>query len=177
MKTTRTLKLITLTAAIFGFAATSFAQNNTAKATANAGILSTININKETDLDFGLILSSSSAQDAVVTPLGALTGVATAGGEISAASFTVSGVGGENVNITITDLPSVVTNEDSDTMEIDTWTSSIADFAVSGTGATGSCILEGGEKAFSIGATLRIAARQLAGTYESGEFHVTVAFE
>ena len=182
MKTNRTLKLITLTAAIFGFAATSFAQNEaSATAVASAGIITPITI-QGTDLRFGTIFSSSSPLTATVTPDGQLTGTGVTEyngtGNVShqPATFTVNGNENNTFVINVTNLPTVVTHatESGVTMAIGNWTStgSIIDFET----GSGVSQLVNGVKTFSIGATLSIGASQTSGSYTSDSFTVTVNY-
>jgi hypothetical protein len=87
-------------------------------------------------------------------------------GTVTAATFTVSGNGSYTYAIT---LPTTVTLTHSggvQTMDATAFTSN-----PSGTGA-----LTAGTQDISIGATLTVAAAQLAGVYTSGNFDVTVNY-
>lgn len=176
MKTNRTLKLITLTAAIFGFAATSFGQEPTAvgTATAKATIIIPITIESTQDLSFGNIIASAAGGTVTVaatssTSASSISGVSfpTDEGAITAAIFTVSGYANSAYTIS---LP--------------------ADNAVSLTGPAGSTamkitdfihdaglspVLSSGSDEFYVGGTLNVNADQAAGDY-SGEFEVTVHY-
>lgn len=182
MKTNRTLKLITLTAAIFGFAATSFAQNDaSATAVASAGIITPITI-EGTNLNFGTIFSSSSELEATVTPAGVLSGVTeyNATGSVShqAATFTVNGNENNTFAISVTNLPTEVTHvtESGVTMAIGNWTSTDNIITFEDQTGSGTSQLASGEKIFSIGATLTIGANQVSGTYTSESFTVKVNY-
>jgi len=178
MKTNRTLKLITLTAAIFGFAATSFGQlnpnvNATANATAKIIIpISIVNTDAQ-PLAFGNIIANSvggtvsiAASDAAQSTSSTMS-FPTNKGTMSAAKFTVTGF--DNSAYTIS-LP--------------------ADNAVSLSGPTGSTamkitdfvhdagqspVLNSGSGEFYVGGTLNVNASQAAGDY-LGEFQVTVHY-
>jgi hypothetical protein len=95
-----------------------------------------------------------------------------AGGTITAASFTVTGIIGATYTIT---LPAGATtvSDGTNTMTIDTWASS-----PSGTGT-----LTGGTSTLLVGATLNVGVNQPGGIYNtsnaggSGEFTVTVNYQ
>jgi hypothetical protein len=173
MKTNRTLKLITLTAAIFGFAATSFGQNSAdATAAAGAKIIAPITINKDIDLYFGNIVKTEGAN--VVTLAANASGdrIATIStslmtsqtGSPTAAKFSV---GGETAFSYAVELPDSITLDgDGDDMTVDTFTTDLtSDKGIIGT-----------NDAFYVGAKLHVNADQGVGLY-TGEFQVTVAYE
>ena len=106
MKTNRTLKLITLTAAIFGFAATSFGQNASASANASASVelITPLGINKLEDLDFGVLASSQADGTAVLTTAGVLSatgGVQIMSGTPTVGEFEVTGEGNTAITVTV----------------------------------------------------------------------------
>jgi Domain of unknown function (DUF4402) len=87
-------------------------------------------------------------------------------GTVTAASFTVNGNGSYTYAIT---LPGTVTLTHSGGVQ--TMTASSFTSNPSGTGA-----LSSGTQDITIGATLTVAAAQLAGVYTSGNFNVTVNY-
>ena len=187
MKTNRILKLITLSAAIFGFAATSFAQNSSSTtANAYAGIITPIKIEKSADLQFGTIYSSAAQQTAVLAADGTLSDVTPYTGANSvtatAASFEVTGNENNAFSINVSSLPTVVTgvtggHAAGETMAIGSWSSNIGITFSGISGSVGNVILVNGSKSFNIGASLTIAANQVSGAYSSAPFTVTVAYE
>ncbi|MDQ2736171.1 MAG: DUF4402 domain-containing protein, partial [Pseudomonadota bacterium] len=75
--------------------------------------------------------------------------------------------------ITIPTTPTTITDAGTDTMTVDTWTSSIATTAGAGllSGTAGTA----GAQTFYVGGTLNVASNQAAGSY-AGTFSVTVAY-
>ena len=154
----------------FSFLA-SFSQA-TATATATATIIVPISIAKNADLNFGNIaVQTATGGTVVLAPAG--TRSSTSGvtlpatsGAVTAADFTVTGSGSSTYAIT---LPSTVTlthSAGTQTMTATSFTSN-----PSSTGA-----LTGGTQNIAVGATLNVAAGQLAGVYTSGNFNVTVNY-
>ena len=144
----------------------------TATATATATIVTPISIAKNTDMSFGNIaVQTATGGTVVLAPAGTRT--STSGvtlpattGTVTAASFTVNGNGSYTYAIT---LPTTVTLTHSggvQTMAASSFTSN-----PSGTGA-----LSSGTQNIAVGATLTVAAAQLAGVYTSGNFSVTVNY-
>ena len=168
-------KLFAFGISIFMFTVVAFSQSS-ATASAAATILTPIAISKTVDMNFGNLASSGTAGTCVLatdngrTTTGGVTLMA--GGTITAASFTVTGVAAANYTIT---LPAGATtvSDGTNTMTIDTWTSN-----PSGTGA-----LTGGNSTLLVGATLNVNADQPGGVYNtsnaggSGEFTVTVNYQ
>ena len=179
MKTNRILKLITLSAAIFGFAATSFGQITASDdAGAFATIIKPITLTKVDDLQFGVIAADADGGSVVVA---AATGTATPSGVIlytagnnaiapSAASFDVTGEASYTYKIT---LPSSVTltRNGGGTMSVGTFKTNTPSESL-----TGNTFNEDGEASFKVGGTLTIGANQVAGLYE-GTLSVTVDYE
>ncbi len=164
-------KVIIAAIAIFGSATLVNAQS-TATATASATIVTPISISKTSDMSFGNIsVQSGTGGIVILAPNGSRT--RTAGvtlpaitGTVSAAGFTVSGEGNYTYDIT---LPSTVTLTHSggvQTMAANSFTSN-----PSGTGQ-----LSSGSQNVAVGATLTVAAGQLAGVYTSSTFDVTVNY-
>lgn len=171
MKKSTGKKMIAMAILMTGFISASFAQS-TATATATATIVTPISISKNTDMSFGnLAVQTATGGTVVLAPAGTRT--STSGvtlpattGTVTAASFTVNGNGSYTYAIT---LPTTVTLTHSggvQTMAATSFTSN-----PSGTGA-----LSSGTQDIAIGATLTVAAAQLAGVYTSGNFNVTVNY-
>ena len=164
-------KLITLFAAVVlmsGF--TAVKAQVSATATGSATIITPISITNSGNMNFGNIAVGSSLGSVVLTPAGTRT--ATGGvtlpavaGTVTAAQFTVSGLGTSTFSISLP--PSYSIASGANTMNIDTFTST-----PSGTGT-----LVGGSLIIKVGATLDVNAAQPAGTYTSGTgFPVTVNY-
>ena len=171
MKKSTRNRMIATAILMTAFISTSFAQA-TATATATATIVTPISIAKNTDMSFGNIaVQTATGGTVVLAPAGTRT--STSGvtlpattGTVTAASFTVNGNGSYTYAIT---LPTTVTLTHSggvQTMAASSFTSN-----PSGTGA-----LSSGTQNIAVGATLTVAAAQLAGVYTSGNFNVTVNY-
>lgn len=177
MKTNRTLKLITLTAAIFGFAATSFAQS-TATASgveASATIISPITISKVNPLNFGVIVPDDAAGTVTLNPETGTPTRSTSGGASvltsqtgspTAASFNVTGANGYSYAVTVPADGAVSLSGAGDDMAVNTFKTSL-------TGNKGTI---GTHNTFYVGATLSVGAKQAVGEY-TATFGVTVAYE
>ena len=165
------LLIATFIIAFVTFSTTGFSQS-TATATASATIISPISISKNSDMSFGNIaVQSGSGGTVVLAPAGtrtSTTGVSlpAINGTVTAATFTVTGSGASTYVVT---LPTTVTLTHSggvESMSAGSFTSN-----PSGTG-----VLSGGTQDIAVGATLTVGAAQLAGTYTSGNFNVTVNY-
>ena len=164
-------KLIALFAAIVlvsGFATVN--AQVTATATGSATIITPIAIAKNVDMNFGNVAVGATLGSVVLTPAGtrSIIGGVTlpaANGTVTAAQFTVSGLGTSTFSIS---LPSTYTiTSGVNTMNIDTFTST----------PSGSGTLVAGTLIVKVGATLDVAASQPAGTYTNGTgFPVTVNY-
>ena len=152
--------LITLIAAVVlvaGITATANAQV-TGTATGSATIITPIAITKTVDMNFGNIAVGASlgtvvlATDNTRTKSGGVT-LPAAAGTVTAAQFTVTGLGTSTFSITLPTTYSIASG--SNTMNIDTFTST-----PSGIGT-----LVGGSLTIKVGATLDVAASQAAGSY------------
>jgi Mat/Ecp fimbriae major subunit len=145
-----------------GFGATA-ANAATADANATAVILAPVTVTKTADLDFGTIAVGTSGATVAVSTAGARTcgtGLVCSGAT-SAAAFTVSGVTGQTVSVS---LPgSVSLTSGANTMSA-TLTSSAASIVLDGTDA------------FTVGGTLTVSGTQAAGNY-SGLFTATVNYQ
>lgn len=145
---------------------------STATATATATVITPISISKNADMSFGnLAVQAGTGGTVVLAPAGTRTSTSgvtlpSATGSVSAASFTVTGSGSSTYSIT---LPSTVTL--THTGGVETMTASSFTSNPSSTGA-----LSSGTQNIAVGATLTVAAGQLAGVYTSGNFNVTVNY-
>ncbi len=149
------------------------AQNtDDATATASATIILPISIEKDQDLSFGTIASTTEAGWVMVDADGditsendnQLTGLSTH----SAASFTISGEPNALYSITLPTSLELVSGGNS--MEVDQFTMNL-EGDVNGNFT----INNGGEVELTVGATLNVNALQEAGDY-TGEFDVTVDY-
>ena len=171
MKKSTRNKLIATAILMTGFISISFAQS-TATATATATIMSPESIPKNPAMRFSNgAVHTATGCTVLLAPAGTRTSTsgvtlpATAG-TVTAASFTVNGNGTSTYAIT---LPTTVTLTHSggvQTMAASSFTSN-----PSGTGT-----LSAGTQNIAVGATLTVAAAQLAGVYTSGNFNVTVNY-
>jgi Mat/Ecp fimbriae major subunit len=149
-------------AVALGLGATS-AQAATANANASATILAPVTVTKTSDLQFGTIAVGTSGGNVAIDSVGAR--VCGAGlvctATTTAANFTVTGVVGQTVGISI---PGSVTL----TSGTNNMTASLA-----GTPAT---LVLAATNTFAVGGTLAVGATQAAGNY-SGTFTVTVNYQ
>ena len=163
--------LLALAIIILGFSAVSFAQVS-ATATATTTIVTPIAISKSIDMNFGNVAVSPTLAGTVVlvpagtrSTTGGVTLPATAG-TVAAAKFIVTGVTGYTYSITLPTAPITLTGSPSGTMTAGTFTSTPSPAGV----------LTGGTQNILVGATLNVAAAQVAGTYTSTAFTVTVNY-
>ena len=168
----KSIKSFTLTIVLLSFAAVTFAQV-TAQATATAIIVTPIAIVKTTDMNFGNLAVSPTIPGTVVlpaalAPVRTITGGVTLmpGGTITAAAFTVTGLANATYSILLPASASLT--GPGAPMTADT-------FVSSPTVAAGG-LLTGGSETLYVGATLNVAAAQVAGTYTSLAFNVTVNY-
>lgn len=164
-------KMTAIAGMLVAFSMNAFAQSS-ADATATATIITPISISKTVDLNFGNVAVGASTGTVVLTPAGdrsATGGVSlpATGGSISAASFSVAGEGTYTYSITLPGSVTITRNSGSETMTVNTFTST-----PSTTGA-----LTAGAQTLTVGATLNVGASQVPGTYVSGTaFTVTVNY-
>ncbi|HXH37963.1 MAG TPA: DUF4402 domain-containing protein [Thermoanaerobaculia bacterium] len=155
---------------LFSFlaAAAAHAQSSaSATASAFAKVITPIAITKNTDLNFGTIISGP-AGTVVVAP----NGVETASGattvnpnpSVSAAQFTVTGQPSTAYSISLPTSISITNGAQS--MTVDTFTSNPT---------PGGLLSAGGSQSLQVGATLNVLANQAVGNY-AGTFSVTVAY-
>jgi hypothetical protein len=162
--------LVTLALAVATLSAGSaFAQANTASANANASarVVAAITLTKTADLNFGDVVAGASLGTVVMTPAGvrSATGGTTLGngGTAAAAAFNVGGVALATYAITLPAGP-IVISFGANNMNVTAFT---------GSKATGT--LTGGADSFTVGATLNVAASQVAGSY-TATFPVSVNY-
>jgi len=170
MKTT--LKIFTLTVAIFAFSNISFGQN-TASATSEAGarIITPLTIENDHGLEFGDIIAGENTitintdnsreatnSDALVVTTGVTR-------TPQAAQFTVKGESNLSYSVVIDGSATLTQVDGTATMTIDNFQNT----------ATGTLSASGSE-VFTVGADLTVGATQPSGVYE-GEFTVTVTYE
>ena len=144
---------------------------STAQATATATIVTPISITKNVNMSFGNIAVTSSGGTVILAPAGTRTttgGVTlpSTTGTVTAADFTVTGNGSYTYAITLPTTVTLTRASGSETMNATSFTST-----PSGTGA-----LTAGTQNLKVGATLTVAAAQVAGVYTSGNFDVTVNY-
>ena len=153
-------KLIVLFAAVVlvaGLTSTVNAQV-TGTATGSATIITPIAIANAGNMNFGNVAVSATAGTVVLSPASvrSLTGGVTlpaVTGTVSAAAFTVTGLGSSTYSIT---LPTTYTiTSGANNMTVSSFTSN-----PSGTGT-----LSGGTQTINVGATLSVGASQAAGSY------------
>lgn len=170
-------KLTVLMAAglVFGASGMAMAADANTTAAIGATVLTPIAISKTTDLNFGSFAAGGTAGGTVIiatdsgrTFTGKTSAVSTGVGTVTAAAFAVSGEGTATYSITIPAGPVTITHTNTtDTMSVGTFVSN-----PSGAGA-----LTAGAQTVNVGATLTVAADQLAGVYShSTGLPITVAY-
>ncbi len=168
------------------FALVSFAINSNAQATASAEAFATIvtpiSITQVDDLNFGNIAVSASAGGTVTLVPGA-TATRTLGGTgltlpnvtgtVTAAEFDVAGTANYTYAITLPTNGTVSLTGPGAAMAANSFTAyTTTNATISGTGT-----LDGsGDDVLRVGATLTVAAAQVAGAYSSTAFDVTVNY-
>jgi hypothetical protein len=165
-------RMIAASLVMAAFTTNSYAQS-TANADASATIVTPISISKTADMSFGNVAVTATPGTVILAPAGtrSITGGVTlpaATGTVSAAAFTVTGTDTYTYVIT---LPSSITLTHSggiETMTADAFTSN--PLVAAG-------VLNSGTEDISVGATLHVAAAQLAGNYATlAPFDVTVNY-
>ena len=166
-------KMIFSAFALLGFAISTNAQA-TATATATATIVTPISISKTADMSFGNIaVSATTSGTVILAPAGSRTTGGAGGvtlpattGTVTAAAFTVNGNGSYTYAITLPGTVTLTRVSGSETMDATSFTSTPSS---PGT-------LSGGTQNLTVGATLAVAAAQVPGVYNSGNFNVTVNY-
>lgn len=162
------ISILTITSSLAAFAQAD------ATATASATIIAPIAITKTVDMNFGTsAVQAGTGGTIILAPAGTrtVTGGVTlpvVPGTVTAASFNVTGEGTSTYSITLPSVSTTLTHTDNTT------TMSCAAFT-STPSSTGT--LSSGTQTVTVGATLTLAAAQLAGVYLSGTpFTVTVNY-
>lgn len=136
---------------------------------ATATVITPIAIASGTDLAFGKFSVSSVAGTVVVSTSGsrsATGGVLLSTSTVTAGTFSVTGQASTTYAITLPASASTLSDGNSHSMTVDTWTSN-----PSGTGTLSS----GGAQTVNIGGTLHVAGSQVGGAY-TGTFSVSVDY-
>jgi hypothetical protein len=132
-------------------------------ANVSANIVHPISIAKDVDMSFGNVAVNTSSGTVILNPAGsrsATNGVTLPAdaGNVSAASFTVSGEVGYTYSITLPGNSITLSRlSGSETMTVDGWTSS----------PSNSGVLTDGSETLNIGATLYVTGSQVPGVYSS----------
>lgn len=154
---------------------TAFAADATATAEIGATVLTPISISKSADLNFGSFAADADQSGTVViatnsgrTFTGGTSAISTDAGTVTAASFDVTGQGTATFSITLPSSNVTLTRATgTETMSVGTFVSN-----PSGTGT-----LTAGAATVAVGATLSVAAGQVAGTYSNASgLPVVVAY-
>lgn len=143
----------------------------TRTAGAQVGVLHPVSVIKDSDLDFGTVVTSATAGTVVLNPVnGSLTttgGLTTAGTAAHAAVFTSTGSKNSVVIIRLPTAAITMTRVGgTETVTASTWTLD---------GAANRRIPANQTFDFAVGATLNVGAAQVAGTYV-GTFQITVQY-
>jgi hypothetical protein len=161
-------KLLAIGIVMIAFSANTFSQVS-ATATASATIVAPIAISRTTHLNFGNIVAGTGTVVLTPIPLGRSTTGTVAlipanPGTVTAAAFNVTGLANATYSIS---LPGLITVTDgSTTMDVDTWTCNYSPALIGTINGT----------PLSVGATLHVTALNLAGSYTSANFTVTVNY-
>ncbi len=160
-------------AIVLAFVILAFASASTAQSTATATIITPITLTKNTDMNFGNIAVGATSGTVLLPALAVAVRVADGGvtppattGTVTAAKFTVTGSLVATFAITLPSTVTLTRTSGTETMTANSFTST-----PSGTGA-----LAAGTADIYVGATLTVAASQVAGTYVSTPFNVTVNY-
>jgi hypothetical protein len=145
----------------------------TATAGATAEILSSINIVKDTDLDFGQIAVNGAGTvkiDTGATPADTCSANLVCAGTKTRAGFTVTGARNLGVLVTLPSSAVTLTGSGGGTMSLGSFTSYFPT-GTTLTAASGTI----GTTTIDVGGTLTVAAGQTTGVY-TGSFDVSVAY-
>ncbi len=169
------LKFSALATVMLLFTVVTFGQvGASATATASATIITPIALNKTVDMNFGNLAVNATpgtvALSAALAPSRTPTGGVTliAGGTITAATFTVTGLTGATYSITLPADGVVSLTGPGAPMAANTFVSTPT-VAAGGT-------LTAGTQTLYVGATLSVAGGQTPGAYSSAAFTVTVNY-
>ena len=165
----KAIKFFAIAILFSGVSVLSIAQD-TKEVTANVEILAPITISDVVSMNFGKLLSVNNAYDVVLATTGAITSTNLAAiqlaGTTAAGSLKVNGAPDANFVLTLPSTDIDITGAGA-AMKLTSFVSNL-------TGNKGK-ILSGGTPV-TLGATLKVNAKQAVGTYE-GKFDVTVAYE
>ena len=164
-------KILLFSVIMIAFTAGTFAQSSdTEQTTATATIVGPLALTKVSDMDFGTIAVTGAAGTVVLGTDNSRTAVGPAlvpPAAGVAASFTVNGEASRSFTITLPANGVVTLVNGANSMAVN-------DFLHSAGGAPA---LDGsGAAAFTVGATLSVAAAQVAGVYTSANFPVTINY-
>lgn len=169
--------------AVVGWGASQQVLAATAEGDIEALVVRPIEIEADTPLRFGAFSTSAAGQtlaigtDGSQTPGGADGGpkLVTSVGEVSAATFTVSGEGGLTYSITLPDSAEIATGEAAanEKMEVSDF---VSDPPVNTGGQLSGSLGSLGTQTLKVGAKLTTVANQAPGEY-AGTFDVTVEYQ
>ena len=164
-------KILAFSVVLLAFTAGAFAQStDTEQTTATATIVGPLALTKVSDMNFGTIAVTGTAGTVVLGTDNSRTAVGPAlvpPAAGVAASFTVAGEASRTFTITLPADGTVSLISGANTMAANTFVHNAgATPALSGAGAA----------AFTVGATLSVAANQAAGIYTSANFPVTINY-
>lgn len=165
-------KVALASVALASFGAAGVANAATATATANAKIVKAITMTQTQNMDFGTIVTGTSAATAVLSNAGAVTcGVGlTCSGAPKAAVFDVQGTNGASVLTTLPADGAVTLTSGANSMGLTGFTSNW------GAGVRTLVTTPTTPDSLKVGATLGVAANQAEGNY-TGSFAVTVNYQ
>ncbi|NEW82360.1 MAG: DUF4402 domain-containing protein [Mariniphaga sp.] len=167
-------KLLALFVVVLGFSAVSFGQANIATASSSATIVTALNVQKTTDMNFGNILRVNATGGTVVlSPAGSPTpssaDLTVLGGAPTAAVFTVNGTANSTYSITTNSADITLTGAGTaagDDMKLGTFTLAATTGTVSAlTSGSATGVLLSGTAVLNMGATLTVKGTQLPGVY------------
>lgn len=156
--------------AVVSLGATS-ASAATATGNATARIVDALQITEDTVLNFGTIVPGAASGNVVITAAGAKAcdpALSCISGTHAAGAFTVTGLGGQGVNVSVSAPTSLDDAGAGVAMPLSALTTNTGSITLSA-GATGSA-------SFTVGGTLTVGANQLAGTY-TGTYTVTANYQ
>lgn len=172
-------KILAIAIVMLAFSAATFAQTNTAQATASATIVTPITIVKTADMNFGNVMPTATAGTVILAPAGTATyantsysATPTATATITAATYTVTGTPAATYSVTLPSSAVTLNGSPTGTMTVSNFTST-PDATVAGSGLLDATL---GTQTLRVGATLNVGANQAAGSYVSAAFDVTVNY-
>jgi len=165
-------KILAFSIIMIAFTVGAFAQSSdTEQTTATATIVGPLALTKVTDMNFGIIASSTTAGTVVLatdnsrTTTGGVALVPSAA--TTAATFTVAGEASRTFTITLPADGTVTLTGPGAAMNVDSFLHRLgATPTLNGSGAA----------SFAVGATLSIGASQVSGVYTSANFPVTINY-